>query len=114
MSQRPRQRGSVRHVDANERSSEAPGVLDFVVDQKVRSALDSKLTDDLILQAYVANGSSARKAEKDFKSRGFSIHHSTISRLVKKYEKVLQTGSSESVVRTRSSQRRDTPIEKRD
>lgn len=100
--------------DANERSSETPGVLDFVLDQKVRSALDSKLTDDLILQAYVANGSSARKAAKDLTSQGHSIHHSTISRLVKKYEEVLQAGSSESVVRTRSSQRRDTPIEKRD
>jgi len=100
--------------DANERAAETPGVLDLVLDQKVRSALDSKLTDDLILQAYVTNASSARKAEKDLKSRGFSIHHSTISRLVKKYEKVLQAGSSESVVRMRSSQRRDTPIEKRD
>ena len=100
--------------DANERAAETPGVLDFVLDQKVRSALDSKLTDDLILQAYVANDSSARKAEKNLKSRGFSIHHSTISRLVNKHKKLLQTGSSESVVRTRSSQRRDTPIEKRD
>ena len=100
--------------DANERGTETPGVLDFVLDQKVRSALDSKLTDDLILQAYVANDSSARKAEKDLKSRGFSIHHSTISRLVNKHKKLLQAGSSESVVRTRSSQRRDTPIEKRD
>lgn len=89
--------------DANEQAADLPGVLDFVLDQKVRSALDSQLTDELILQAYVANGSSARKAEKDLKSRGFAIHHSTISRLVKKYEKVLQTGSSESVVRTRSS-----------
>lgn len=100
--------------DANERATESPGVLDFVLDQKVRSALDSTLTDDLILQAYVANDSSARKAEKDLKSRGFSIHHSTISRLVKKHKKLLQTGASESIVRTRSSQRRDTPIEKRD
>ena len=100
--------------DANEFAAETPGVLDFVLDQKVRSALDSKLTDELILQAYIANGSSARKAAKDLTSQGHSIHHSTISRLVKKYEEVLQAGSSESVVRTRSSQRRDTPIEKRD
>ena len=100
--------------DADERTDNTPDSLSFVLDQKVRSALNSRLTDELILQAYVANGSSARKAAKALKKRGHSIHHATISRLVKKYEEVLRTGSSESVVRTRSSQRRDTPIEKRD
>ena len=88
--------------------------LSSMLDQKIRSAINSQLTDEQILQAYVANGSSARKAERDLKSRGFSIHHSTISRTVKKYQRVLRTGSSESIVRMRSSQRRDTPLKKRD
>lgn len=93
--------------DANEQTTETPTVLDFVLDQKIRTALDSKLTDELILQAYVANGSSARKAAKDLKSQGHSIHHSTISRLVIKYEEVLRTSSSKSVERNRSGRQRN-------
>ena len=81
--------------------------LSFVVDQKVHNAVKSQLTDDQILQAYVANGSSARKAAKYLGKQGVSVHHSTISRTVRKYQEVLQSGSSESVVRTRPAQRRD-------
>lgn len=88
--------------DANDRATETPMALDFVLDQKIRIALDSRLTTELILQAYVANGSSARRAAKDLKKQGHSIHHSTISRLVKKSKEVLRTGSSQSVNRNMS------------
>jgi hypothetical protein len=76
--------------------------LNFLVDQRIRSALDSKLTEDQIIQAYVSNGSSARKAATDLNNRGLRIHHSTVSRTVKKHNGSLRTGSSKSVVRTRS------------
>ena len=103
--------------DADERSSEQPTgseSLSLVVDRKVRSAIKSQLPDDLVIQTYLASGSSARKAAKELKQQGFPIHHSTVSRIVGRYQDVLQAGSSESVVRTRSSQRRDTPIKNRD
>ena len=104
-------------LDADGRSSEqstGSESLSLVVDRKVRSAIKSQLTDDLVIQTYLASGSSARKAAKELKQQGFPIHHSTVSRIVGRYQDVLQAGSSESVVRTRSSQRRDTPIKNRD
>ena len=69
--------------------------LSFEIDQKVRNAVKSQLTDDQIIQAYVANGSSARKAAKYLGKQGVSIHHSTISRTVRKYQDLLQSGSGE-------------------
>lgn len=109
--------GLVHDADAEMTDSDeslSGQMLSLVLDQKVRSAVAAQLNDEQILQAYVANDSSARRAAKDLTDRGFPIHHATVSRTVKKYEEVLRTASSESVVRTRSSQRRDTPIEKKD
>ena len=107
--------GLVHDVDADlPRETLGTESLSLVLDQKVRSAIENQLTETQILQAYVANGLSARAAAADLTSRGHSIHHSTVSRTVKKHEELLRTGSSESIQRTRTSQRRDTPIENRD
>ncbi|MEO1994985.1 MAG: hypothetical protein ABGZ17_06885 [Planctomycetaceae bacterium] len=90
--------GTIHDADA-EASDSVEAVsghsLSFEIDQKVRNAVRSQLTDDQIIQAYVANGSSARKAAKSLGKQGVSVHHSTISRTVRKYQDVLQSGSSE-------------------
>ncbi len=109
--------GLIHDVDAdlaNSRDTLGTEALSLVLDQKVRSAIENQLTETQILQAYVANRLSARAAAAELTSRGHSIHHSTVSRTVKKHEELLRTGSSESIQRTRTSQRRDTPIENRD
>lgn len=100
--------------DADRPPDDSRAVLNVILDRKIRGALAAQLTEEQIVQAYVANGSSARKAAKDLVGRGFTIHHSKVLRVINKYQDVLRAGSSDSVVRTRSSQRSDTPPRKPD
>lgn len=100
--------------DTNEREEELQDALFDFVEQKVHRAMDTKLTDEMLLQTYLANNSSAREAAKVLNTQGFRISHSQISRRLARFKDLVRTDSSDSVVRTRSSQRRDTPQKKQE
>ncbi len=95
--------------DANMRETESTDSLSGFIEKRVHSAMDTKLTTERIVQSYIANDSSARKAAVDLTNQGFKISHATVSRHVKKNKEILRTSSSNSIERSRSSQRRDTP-----
>ena len=79
--------------ESDEAASASSETFSLMLDRKVRSALENQLTHEVIVQSYLANGSSARKAADDLNARGHAIHHATISRIVKKYEEVISRGS---------------------
>lgn len=84
--------------------------LKDVIRRQVRAAQKKELTDDLMIQAVAAAGGSARKAAKALKDEGYEVHHSTISRAVKRHKdaaKLVRAEDSASVARTVASQHRD-------
>ena len=101
---------AVKDQDESEDADSAPIVddkqLKLIVRQQVKAESKSQLTDDLVVAAYMEHGSS-RKAAESLTKAGHRIHHSTVARIVQKAEQTLRGESSESIVRTVASQRRD-------
>lgn len=84
--------------------------LTQVIRRQVRAAQKKDLTDDLMMHAVAAAGGSARKAAETLKEEGYKVHHSTISRAVKRHKdaaKLVRAEDSPSVSRTVASQPRD-------
>lgn len=82
----------------------------------VKEEIKSLVSDDALVAAYKKYGSYA-KAAAGLAQEGVETNKWAVERAVKKeggIKKVMRGDDSESVVRSRSSQRRDTPIEKRD
>jgi hypothetical protein len=82
--------------------------LKDIVRKEVKADKKSELPDAAVLQAYRQHGSS-RKAAAALTADGYQIDHSTVARIVRKFDEVdiARGDSSKSVVRTVASQRRD-------
>lgn len=82
----------------------------------VKEEIKSLVSDDALVAAYKKYGSYA-KAAAGLTQEGFETKKWDVERAVGRaggIKKLMEDDDSESVVRSRSSHRRDTPIEKRD
>ena len=82
----------------------------------LKQEIKSLVTEDNLVAAYKKYG-SYNKAVDGLAAEGVSTNRSAIERAVKKQggaKAVMRRDDSESIVRTVSSRRRDTPIKKRD
>jgi hypothetical protein len=82
----------------------------------VKEEIKSLVSDDALVAAFKKYGSYA-KAAAGLTQEGFETNRWAVERAVGRaggIKKVRRGDDSESIVRSRSSQRRDTPIEKRD
>ena len=82
----------------------------------VKEEVKSLVSDDALVAAYKKYGSYA-KAAAGLVAEGVETNKWAVERAVQKeggIEKVMREEDSDSVVRSRSSRRRDTPIKKRD
>jgi hypothetical protein len=82
----------------------------------VKEEVKSLVSDDALVAAYIKYGSYT-KAAAGLVAEGVETNRWAVERAVKKeggIKKVMRDADSESVVRSRSSRRRDTPQKKRD
>jgi hypothetical protein len=95
---------------ANDRGSQpvSRAELGAVLDQRIRAAKESSLTDDLIFQELGLCAGNAREATRRLNARGFKIHHSTVSRKLKALKSQVHREGGRSIVDLDMSQARDT------
>lgn len=91
--------------------------LKTLVRQQVKAEGKTALKDDWLVSAYIQCHSYRKAAKFLSDESGQKVTKDQVAAAVKRHggiAAVVRGDDSESVVRTRSSQRRDTPIEKRD
>lgn len=102
--------GLIRTADEAGRSQSEIVLTQYQLGARIRRQIKAEkrteLTDDLVIAARLKHGSSRRAAEA-LTADGFPIHHSTVSRIVKKSEKIVRGESSESIARSVASHRRN-------
>lgn len=84
--------------------------LQLMIRRQLKADKKSELTDEAMLQAIKMYGGNARAAAKALNEEGYPVHHSTISRKLKKLREthdIDREDDSPSVARTVASQRRD-------
>jgi hypothetical protein len=91
--------------------------LKLMIRQQVKAEGKTALTDDILIEAYRQCGTVRDAAAFLTEQSGQTVSKDKVQRAVTRGggpEVVMRSEDSESVVRTVSSRRRDTPIEKRD
>jgi len=91
--------------------------LKLIIRQQIRAEGKTALTDDILLEAYRQCGTVREAADFLTEQTGQTVSKDKVQRAVTRGggpEAVMRGEESESIVRSVSSQRRDTPIEKKD
>lgn len=107
------------HAADEQHAAEAPLTrkqIAPVIRQEVKACDKSRLRDDHLVAAY-KNFGSYTKAVTGLANQGYHTNRSAVERAVQRAggrQAVIRGDDSESVVRTVSSRRRDTPVEKKD
>jgi len=84
--------------------------LQLMIRRQVKVDKKTELTDEAMLQALKMHGGNARAAARALNDEGYSVHHSTISRKLKKFRQthdIDRNEDSTSIARTVASQRSD-------
>ncbi len=110
--------GLVRAADALDAASQGRGHKEqqATIRRAVKEEIKSLVSDDALVAAYKKYG-SYDKAVAGLAEEGVETNRWAVERAVKRaggVKAVTRIDDSESVVRSRSSRRRDTPIENRD
>ena len=84
--------------------------LQVMIRRQVKADKKTALTDEAMLQALKMHGGNARAAARALNEEGYPVHHSTVSRKLKRFREthdIDREDDSASVARTVASQPRD-------